>query len=88
MQIEAVKNEVSSWAEQFKSNLHSIMEAGNSLGRTGGKGSGGKDEQKSPAVDRKELLFGNSQLACRSLIYDIAVILLPESLNNGQGDDV
>ena len=25
------------------------------MGRTGGKGSGGKDEQKSPAVDRKDV---------------------------------
>ena len=37
VQIEAVKNEASAWAEQFKSNLYAIMEAGNSLGKTGGK---------------------------------------------------
>ena len=55
VQIEAVKNEASAWAEQFRSNLYSIMEAGNRSGRPGGKGSGGQDEQKSPAVDRKEV---------------------------------
>ena len=55
MQIEAVKTEASAWAEQFKLNLYGIMEAGPSSGKTGGKGSGGKDQQKSPAVDRKEV---------------------------------
>ena len=53
VQIEAVENEALAWAEQFKLNLYAIIEAGNSLGKTGGKGSGGKYQQKNPAVDRK-----------------------------------
>ena len=41
--IEVVRDEASKWAETFKTNLYSIMEAGNSFGKGGGKGSGGKD---------------------------------------------
>ena len=48
MQIEAVKKEASDWAEKFKVNMFGIIEAGAGLGKTGGKGSGGKDQKTKP----------------------------------------
>ena len=53
-QIEAVKTEASDWAEKFKVNMFGLLEAGAGLGKSGGKG-GGKDQQKSPTADRKEV---------------------------------
>ena len=51
-QIEAVMTEASEWAEKFKVNMCGFLEAGAGLGKSGGKG-GGKEQKKSPTVDRK-----------------------------------
>ena len=49
-QIEAVKTAASDWTEKFKMSMFGLIEAGAGLGK-----SGGRDQQKSPSVGRKEV---------------------------------
>ena len=54
--IKKVRDEASNWADGFKGQLVSLMEASNAFGgKGGGMGSGKEQDKKGPAVDRKEI---------------------------------